>query len=101
MEHVNVKAFETSKNKNLENVVFSRFFGAEGGILRRLLGCTRCSAPLPPRVCSPVATKTVPRTVFPRPSNPLECQKKKDTYRVLLSFGAEGGIRTLVWFPTN
>ena len=70
-----LRLLEHQKIKTLKTFVF-KVFGAEGGILRRLLGCTRRSAPLPPRVCSPVATKTVPRTVFARPSNPFTTKQK-------------------------
>ena len=46
----------------------------------------------------PCGGKNVSPTRFSSPFESLQIPKEKGHIRVLLSFGAEGGIRTLVWF---
>ena len=66
------------------------------GISALFRGLPRCSAPLTPLRSLPCGKKTVPRTVFLRPSIPsiFVVQKQKRALRLFFAFGASDGNRT-------
>ena len=88
------------KIRKREERMLSSFWRVREGFSVRYHGLQQRSACSRRFAHSPVAVKTCPRHIFPRPSNPFITKQK--TIRLDgFCFGAEGGIRTLVWFPTN
>ncbi len=70
-------------------------FGAEGGIAYSY------ASKLTSKLDAFIGMNANPRLLHKQRSCRFTTPKKEAPYQVLLFFGAEGGIRTLVWFPTN